>query len=280
MKLFNIDDFFGLRTIDVFGLMYGYKKIISSYITETFLQKLTDAFSRHGLKYVVLDKSYDYKHSSLTYLISKKTKYLLDAKSAYKSGQFDVIGKYLGYPSCCVDFYCKNFIKNDYASVDYIAKIYHNSSRFYWKLNNILNFDGRIKKCIGYSKELAPFISLISHCPCSYNCKKSLKIANINYKYYLLYKSLGLKYYSILKMPVLYIDDFHFVIFYGASDNNSIQYRTMLYCLGERKIIPYLLNADRLTIYNNSVIIYKGTKMIKNFDYGKQILVLPFDRNG
>lgn len=287
--MFNINDFWGLREVDVFGLMYDYKKIISTGIQESHLKNLKKTFAKYSLKFTILDPQFDFCRQSLTYLISKKTIYLEKAKKAYEQNRFDIVGYYLGYPRCCIDFYYrqrddsggfifKNFIKN----------IYANSDRLFWKLNNILNFDGRLKitrdknyfnyEFMSFIKRVG-FISLISHNPCSYDCRKSLKIAELNYKYSLLHHNYNYRLnFTILKKPILYINDFHFVIFEGYSKENYIQYNKVLLCLDQSKLKNSLFKGDQIKVHRNFVTILCGKKVIDKIRHKNQVLILPFDK--
>mgnify|MGYP001594173412 CR=1 FL=1 len=277
------NDFLGLREIDLFGLLYDYKKIISTGISEPFLKNLKNTFGRYGLKYDVLDESFDYQGRGKIYLIAKKKRYLERTKKAYKSRQFDLVGKYLGYPECCVRFYYKKFLKAPSSSDNLLRNIYHNSNNFSWRLNNILNFEGRIKGR-NTPKEFTSFvqktssISLISHSPCSYNCKESLKIANLNQRYLFFHNRAHLNDYAILKKPILYLDDFHFIIFEGNSGEDFIRYRKLLVYLGLEQSKDYFLKGDSLKIDNNSALIFKDEREVAKKSYDKKILILPFDR--
>lgn len=284
MRNINLNDFLGLRTIDVFGLMYDYKRIISISIKEAHLKSLKNTFIKYGLKYDILDESFDYKGKDTTYLLSKKAKYLKDSKKAYQLKRFDLIGRYLGYPECCVKFYDENFLTGDHCPDDFLRAIYYNSNDFFWLLNNILNFDGRIKG-VNLPRNFMPFIekngfvSLISHSPCSYNCKQSLKIALLNLKYFLLYCRPVINDLHILKKSILYINDFHFVILDGHSRRNSIKYNRVLVCLGLDRLKSFLLNGDKIEIDNKSLVVLKGKKIIDQANYNKKILLFPFDKS-
>ncbi len=281
----KINDFRGLKEIDVLGLMYDYKKIVSTSIPESFVRNLKNTFVKYGLKYDTVDESFDFRGQSKTYLISKETKYLKAAKRAYKLGRLDLVGRYLGYPECCVKFYYEKLKFS--LSNSLLRDIYYNSNSFSWRLNNLLNFEGRTGgiKDLNLFREFTSFfkktqaISLISHSPCSYDCRQSLKIAYLNHQYLLPYHRLPLSGYLILKNPVFYIDDFHFAIFEGYSGKNSIEYSKLLTRLGVRQFKDYLLRGDRIKIDNNSATVFRGNRILGKISSHKKILILPFDKS-
>lgn len=282
----NLKDFFGLREIDVLGLLYDYKKIISTGIQRVFLKNLLKTFIKYNLKFDALDSSFDYRKENKTYLISKKREYLKGVKKAYELKRFDIVGDYLGYPKCCVDFYHKQKKDSGYLVFrNFIKNIYNNSDKISWKLNNILNFEGRLnpnkqiytKEFISFINKIG-FISLISHSPCSYDCKKSLKIADLNLKYSFLHHCY-LDELTILRKPILYIDDFHFIIFEGYSEESSIRYNKLLLCLGMERFKNHLLKGNQIKIDKESVFILMDERIIVDIKYKKQILILPFDKS-
>lgn len=84
-------------------------------------------------------------------------------------GDHSAVGKMLGYPSCCIDFYVKN--------IELASKLY--SGDF-----SILSFSSRKLLRVYanfpiWTNNLIRFFenSLISHFPCSYNCPKTVALA-------------------------------------------------------------------------------------------------------
>jgi len=74
------------------------------------------------------------------------------------------IGELLGYPSCCVSFFCANYALGDSLNMNF-SKLTKAS-----KTPNLLITEG-----YGKSRH-----KLISHFPCADNCKESIEIAKIN----------------------------------------------------------------------------------------------------
>jgi hypothetical protein len=266
-----------MKCPDVLGLWYDYKKIISTGFTPGQLANLKDAFKKHGFLFKMLDEKHDYKGQRGTCIISKHSKYIKAAAAAYSENRFDIIGGLLGYPECCVRHHFKTFFKSTDNSVRTSAA---NSESYFWPINNMLDFDGRLRK-IPASLDLSGVwhTSLISHNPCSYDCVKSLEIAAANY--FNLKKHISRpgpeSDYSLLPRPVLYADDFNLAMLNGSSFSGGADYNGAAYILGFNGLEEKIKAADRVLVDERGFSLSRNGKVIFKKTLAKKPLILPFD---
>ena len=277
----ELSDFGGMKSMDIIGLLYGYKKIISTGLEPARMPTLKEAFEKYGLCYKVLDPSHDYKHQNLTYLISKSPVHIKAAAAAYRANRYDLIGELLGYPECCVREYYKRIRVNREDNDDFVRRCAANSRELFWPINNVLDFDGRLcgKKAAGVNLAGTAHPSLISHNPCSYDCKPSLELAKLNYT--------NLKSnirrpgeeidYSRLAKPVLYVDDFNLALLDGTAGPAGVKYRGVTCALGFGAILDKLNAGDQVSVAGNALTILRGGKKILSKTFPVEPLLLPFD---
>lgn len=153
-----------------------------SYLTNIQPEKLFDSeawASQNGLKLVMLAKegmSYGYSSLAKGYVDGEpyvvrcaftKPKYESIWKKAWENNDNETIGKLLGFPTCCRNWFVKYWQNEKY--IDDILPMYMNSnysSEGPWQLNFYYRYLG---------------IRLVSHMPCSFRCEDSLEIANKNH---------------------------------------------------------------------------------------------------
>ena len=275
----ELNDFCGLKSIDVVGLLYGKKKIISTSFAPERRRELEAAFVKYDLKWGVVD-GFDHRGQSGTCIIAQKKKHLQAALEAYSLGRFDIVGALLGYPECCVKAHYAKISRRDCACDDFVRRCAVRSRSFLWPVNNVLDFDGRLlgKKAASFNIS-CPFVSLISHNPCSYGCKESLKIAIFN-QARLAELSAGRRFddpSATLAMPVLYVDDFNLTVLDGKSCTSSANYRGVVFMLGLEAVREKLNAGDNLEISGRSLTIYKQGKKIGSWHFNAVPLILPFD---
>jgi len=277
---FDLKDFYGIKVPDTLGLMHGNKKIISMGIEPTHLPALKKTFSKYGLKFTALDSVHDYKGRRNTYIISKKTEYLAAANEAYGKNRFDLVGLLLGYPSCCVEKHLSLVARE--APDDFVRRCAGAAKRFFWPINNILDFDGRM---VGAKAAAASFaghrqISLISHNPCSFACERSLKIAVTNLLHLRRHGSDPGREgeYSLLMKPVLYLDDFHFAILDGKAAGRSVSYGGLALSFGLKELREKLLEGDKVSVSGAELSVFKKGRRSYKAVLPAPPLLLPFDR--
>ena len=105
------------------------------------------------------------------------------------------IGKLLGYPICCIDFFMENKEKQQKIQNDYILPALNNSEGF--------EFPFYVNYAIRYFD-----ITLLSHFPHSFHCEESITIAKTNFQIIKKYSDeLANKFETMLKNPVLYTEN-------------------------------------------------------------------------
>ncbi len=175
--------------------------------------------------------------------------------------QFDLIdmlnfGKLLGYPDCCVEFFCNRLMDVEIgARKPYI--IYRNTvgePSFY--CNNILAYFSNY--------------SLISHFPCSFNCKNTIKkskelldiIKEEEPEY-------AKKIEHHLKLPLLVFRDKRAIVFDGVIKNGEIIYSDCIFlglkhALDESEIYKFetFKEGDSLKVVKDEILIFKNDELL------------------
>jgi len=111
-----------------------------------------EKFSNKGLRVTETDQ----RQGMLFVYISKDERKALLAAYAEQINDHQQLGKLLGYPQCCVDFFCKNFSESNPNPIHLPTDIYTDLTK----------------------RELDAV--LISHFPCSSECQKSIVIGKRN----------------------------------------------------------------------------------------------------
>ncbi|MDP3766192.1 MAG: DUF483 domain-containing protein, partial [Nanoarchaeota archaeon] len=204
------------RSLEILYLLNDIKKAVRLDADETELEKIKSFCNKENLhpevsdfKVIkIIDKgkgSYanivkrvplNYYGGGLCHLyISKdknKSKFL---KLLENKNDDSAIGKILGYPKCCIDFFIKNKESQQKMQNDYILPALNNSDGF--------KFPFYANYAIRYFD-----ISLLSHFPHSFNCDESIKIAKNNLKCIKKYsEELANKFEEMLKCAVLYTEN-------------------------------------------------------------------------
>ena len=78
-----------------------------------------------------------------------------------------------------------------------------------------------------------------------------------------------------MKCPILYFNDFSFLVFNGRSDYNSIRYRDVVVKLGFDDSI--VSKANRIKVEKNSVLFFKDNVILKRKEFDLEPLILSFD---
>ncbi|HNW43447.1 MAG TPA: DUF483 domain-containing protein [Elusimicrobiales bacterium] len=277
----KLEHFCGLKSIDIIGLLYGKKKVISIRLEAGRREFLEGAFKKYGLVWETTDRGYDYRNRFITHIISKKSAHIKSTLAAYAAGRYDTVGELLGYPACCVKAY-NTMLNSDQDDCDtFVRECRNKSEKFFWPLNNVLDFDGRLIGKKAASLDIScPYISLISHNPCAYDCAESLKIARFNQARLAEHTPSHCRedFRAKLARPVLYVDDFNLAILDGTSRPDGADYATPLYILGFGGIRSQLKAGDGVTLRGSSLEISKQGKILCRRSFPKGPLILPFDR--
>ena len=202
--------------------------------------------------------------------ISKSEEVLRKAYLSEKSMDRKLLGKLLGYPSCCVEFFSET-LRN--TKLYFPVKTYiKTGDKPSFLTNNIFKMESRLD-----SKKLEIFQSnpdfadrvshlfLISHIPCSYNCKGSIKIGKKILR--LLereYPELAKEIVSILKKPLLFFNDFNWIVFDGKVDGTAVNYTSVLppLSLMQESLVKKFSEGNKVEVGNEFIEIFKEDKMV------------------
>lgn len=273
----DFSEFKRVKLADIVGIVYGHKKLISTGLYEGLEEDLTPTLRKYGLHCRPLGVEHDYRQRRGTLLIAADKSTLDSAERAYAARDYTVIGRLLGYPDCCVKRYCAILQSS---SDDFVRKCALNSEKFFWPLNNLLDFDGRLKA--GKSPKLPHGeMSFISHNPCAYDCQKSLRLAELNCR--LILKHMNRPWqehrFSLLSDPVLYLDDFNFASLRGASEGPRAEFSGTGFVMGLGGLKGKLANADALSVEGGGLRLFKRGRSLHHAAFGSPPLLLPFDRS-
>jgi hypothetical protein len=170
-------------------------------------------------------------------------------KSSENWNNDKVVGKILGYPECCIDFFIKNQESQKRVQNDFILPIIENSqgNSFPW-LNNIAAryFD----------------LTLLSHFPHSFHCTASLKIAERNLACINKYSVMLAGFIKEeLKNPVLYTERQGIYMFKECSYNDGFLNFKGINAT-QKGILWGLLSKKReLKIVHNQYILVDGSRI-------------------
>lgn len=169
------------KSLEVFFVLQGAKPAARFPVHELDLPLIADFCARHGLamarsdykilKFVPLDKGYANKGYRLPVTspligdvfvyISRSADLAREAKTADYLNDHEMLGRALGYPECCIQFYLKHkdaITEDD----DYVRLALKQSKTRHPELNVLARYFD---------------VTLLSHFPCSFDCSASLQIA-------------------------------------------------------------------------------------------------------
>lgn len=166
------------------------------------------AYSDKGSKVNLNEKGYYFVYISKSKEEAKKAKRLENKNNHIE------MGIALGYPKCCCEFFDRNFLsepKKDFT----LATLRESDGYKFSFYNNIAarHFD----------------IALLNHFPCTYNCEKSVEIAEKNLEVIKKYSSdWHLIFKGILNSAVLYTNDGIFLLRDFKLENNKLLFNNVM----------------------------------------------------
>ncbi|MBN1156340.1 hypothetical protein JXA85_01895 [Candidatus Woesearchaeota archaeon] len=144
--------------------------------------------------------------------ISMKDELAGKAKQAEAKQNVGEFGRLLGYPSCCVDFFKRNKPDEEKKSNDYVVPAMANSR------GNVFSYYNNI---FGRYFDLV----LLSHCPCSFDCKKSIGLARKHEETISNYDGeLKERIKRFLKSAVIYRDGAVYLMNNYVFDNKTVRF--------------------------------------------------------
>jgi cyclic pyranopterin phosphate synthase len=184
----------------------------------------------------------------MIYAYVSKSEELLEKAKVYEGYDFNThnhkkFGRLLGYPSCCIDFFLKN---NKRPHPEFVNRAIEKSNKFSFYLNNLLWG--------------TPY-HIISHFPCSYDCKESIEYAKKAFKIIRKEEPLfGSELECYLKLPVLYLDLNKWLIFHGDVEDRKIVYDNVFSV--DKNLEKKFKGRNEIRTATNSVQIFKNGKLI------------------
>ncbi len=218
------------KSLEVLFVLEGIKPTARFPLHEYDVQKASMFCAAHNLslvtsdfkilKFVPPDKGYANKGHRLPITspmvgdvfvyIARSPELAQDIKTADFLDDHAVVGKLLGYPSCCIDFFVQNKekIKDD---DDYVRLALEHSSIRHAELNVLARYFD---------------VGLISHFPCSFDCNESLQLA-LRCAKAVKGRSYGLGEYilNVLRKPVIFTeqDGIH-LLFHDQQEGDFLRF--------------------------------------------------------
>lgn len=160
------------RIIASEGDLDSYKRFFKKHdihysLSDYKLRKETDE-NKYSNKGVALPRDSEEKGELFIYF-SKDKALAEKAKHAEKDSDHKELGRMLGYPECCTDFFNKEFPKQSRYKNDYVLASLRESKGFIFPFQNNISI-----------RHLD--LSLLSHFPCNLNCPKSKEMAGKNFE--------------------------------------------------------------------------------------------------
>ena len=193
-------------------------------------------------------------------------------------GKHHLMGSLLGYPKCCIKKHLYFFYRGRNLQLNsslVTHQSYRNAKKCNFLTNNLFNFSSRV----GCKKEqLEPYdqyrrlntkeffiplwnLQFISHIPCSYDCKESIKIGeeiDSLLKEYAPDMEKIIRY--TLSKPILFFDLFKLVVFDGYLKNDVLYYNKIIppYFLLENLLMEKIKNGNKIIVSKSKVEIFKN----------------------
>lgn len=277
---FSILESCGIPPQEIVALYYDLRPLVRTGVPLGDFMATKEICSRLGFKLLTME-SYGPNKNSRLCLISKSEKklkeyYKLEKKYIEKSVGPFLLGKFLGYPACCIEEFIKNLHRKNRNQP---TKTFSNTKgKLDFRLNYLYNFNSRQFNYQEFNRISESYrlsnIYLIPHIPCSFNCKESIKYAQkllnilrIDFPGY--YRKLML----IIKRPILYFNDFVFFPLTGEMENNTLSYQGFLKIHNHlpAKIVKSLEKGNLIKEENNNLQICKNGCYIDTLPSGVKL---------
>ncbi len=189
--------------------------------------------------------------------------------------KFIEVGTLLGYPGCCSQKYI-NFralcIEKDEEFIvrDYYYKIAEKSENYNLLINSFFCFYGRANGSdIWKTGKIMGDVDLflISHIPCSFDCKESISYAQKVHEVVKLVRGeeSAKKTIKILSNPILFFNVFDFIALNGKAEKNSIKYTSIAspQSLVDSSILEKVEMGNVIMVDDKTITILKDDKKIE-----------------
>ncbi len=227
----------------------------------SFLEDKGLSFSVSDFKVIKQDKEKPYSDKAIKVpidsdkkgyffvYISKDKEKTTEAKRLEGEGKHEELGVLLGYPRCCSVFFSDHFEEESRKDNDYTLRALGKSEGFEFPFfSNIAarHFD----------------LSLLSHFPCSFNCEKSVEIAENHLEVVERYdKEIAEIIRGMLKGAVVYTENEGvFLLRQCKLEHNRLYYKGVM-GTGSSQLAEMLKNAEYIDIMNKNRIRLDGLEM-------------------
>ena len=212
-------------------------------------------YSDKGIRLPVSSK----ENGQVFLYLSKSIEKAESAKRLEEENRHMELGIALGYPECCAEFFNKNFPIESKKQNDYTLAALKNSQGYkfpFYTNTAIRHLD----------------LTLLSHFPCSFNCKNSIELAKKNLDTLEKHsRELGLIFQGMLKGPVIYTEKYGVFLLRNAQiSNDEITYNGIFGSLNNN-LYSLLKKSEKIQVVSKNHI-----KLEKNELKGDDVGVMLF----
>ena len=257
-----------IKALEILYVLEGVKPVARVMVKEDEKDKILAFFKKNGINYSLSDfkvmkqdedKEYSDKAIKIDAASGEKGHFFVyaskdeekaeKAKELEKDNKHTELGILLGYPRCCSEFFENNFEEESKKQNDFTLRTLKNSDGFQFPF--YLNIAARHFD-----------LALLSHFPCSFNCKDSIQIA----KRYL--ETVGKHdkqaaeiIEGMLKGAVIYTEtNGVFLLRYSKLENNRLYYKGIMGSKNNQ-LYERLNNAEHVDILSKDRIRLKDLEM-------------------
>lgn len=285
---------------DLAGMLTGMKPVSYADCAQDKFPRILNLCEKLKLKCLLPEKflgrrGRHFQRAKKIVLLGKDLKTLKAAALAW-ARDGERWGCLLGYPRCCVRSYLKWKCSKIKPKPDIIKRILCNMekrAKFDFRLNNVLNYFSRMdfnnpddrsnyESFMDFNSELdIPSKHVISWHPCSYDCPKSIKKADVIFSF--------MKYHApgyaamledMLAKPVLFWDKFKYVFLDGRVADGAINYKAAAppRSLLSEDIYKLIACCDKIKIGREQTGFYRNGNLIFSSSSPNPVL-LDFSRH-
>ncbi|MBN2013758.1 MAG: hypothetical protein JW778_01120 [Candidatus Altiarchaeota archaeon] len=254
---------YSLKSLQEFLVRYGLCIIRSDYKVVTKKDRSKGGWGNKILR--IVDANSDEGEPS--YYIAKSDEIAKEAKTADFVDP-DEFGQTLGYPICCQEFFKKYFPLANEKQCDFVLYTLKETKEDYpYDLYN-----NNASRYFGYS--------LLSHFPCSFNCKESSKLARSYYKVFERYSPSWANNFIYCQQSAIIYTEYGgiFLIKNFELNGDILRYgkSSRLYSTITNKNLELLSRGNNILIKSkNNFSIRQGDRLLKTFK-GENVGLLVF----
>ncbi len=255
-----------IKSLEILYVLENAKPAARILVKENELKIIPDFIKKNNLEFSISDfkvikaEQANYSDKSVKipadsqekgyfFVYLSKIKELCEKAKAFeeKNMHFE-LGMVLGYPKCCCFFFAKNFNESN---TDLTLDTLENSKGYEFPFyTNIAarHFD----------------VSLLSHFPCSFNCKHSINIAKENLR---IVKNnseqLGIVFENIMKNAVLYTQNQGIFLLKNIKNEDQLTFENIT-STAKNRLYDELMQSKKIEIINKNKIEIEGKEIEEN----------------